>query len=324
MAELIDPGYILFFGISFSKGHRVSIRVREAGTAIIFFYTILFSGHSFPGAFLHVAIVFWFKRMIARKKWRYPFNFAVLSFAFLLFTISFSKFKMPHYIIMLLPLAALFTAPYLRYILSFTKGIRFFYPFQVVFAALVIPAAIALNYYFFPPRNFFVWILGTFLILVFVFVLLRKNNDRPIKLLYLTIGLSLVFNFFMNYNFFPSLLEYQGGNELAKQIEKEGINIPDDQIVLIETDAHSFDFYRKHNHAIVGIENFSDAYNANRDKYFLLSSKHLSQLHNEGFEVKPVASHIDYNVTTVKMQFLNPATREETLDTLMLAKIYKL
>ena len=61
--------------------------------------------------FAIVALVFWFKRMFGLKKWNHPINFAVLSFAFILFAISFSNFKMPHYIIMLLPLAALFTAP---------------------------------------------------------------------------------------------------------------------------------------------------------------------------------------------------------------------
>ena len=73
--------------------------------------------------FAYAALVFWIRRMVLYKKWRHPFNFAALAFGFLLITISFSKFKMPHYIIMLLPLAALFTAPYVRYILS-TAGIQ--------------------------------------------------------------------------------------------------------------------------------------------------------------------------------------------------------
>ncbi|MFL5772586.1 MAG: ArnT family glycosyltransferase [Flavisolibacter sp.] len=298
---------------------------RKGRNSDYFFLYHTFLWAFFPWCvFALMALVYWFRRMLGRKKWRHPFNFAALAFAFLLFTISFSKFKMPHYIIMLLPLAALFTAPYLRYVLSFRKGIRFFYPFQLVFAALVIPVAIALNYYFFPPQNFFVWIFGTLLLLILAFILVRRNSNKAVKILYITVGLSLVLNFFMNYNFFPSLLRYQGGNELAAQMEHQGINIPDDQIVLIESDAHSFDFYRKHNHAVIGIENFPAAYNGNSDKYFLLSTKHVHELKKDGFDVKAVVSHVDYNVTTVKMQFLNPATRNETLDTLMLAKIIKL
>jgi len=39
--------------------------------------------------------------------------------------------------------------------------------------------------------------------------------------------------------------------------------------------------------------------------------------------VQPVASHVDYNVSTVSLKFLNPATRAERLDTLLLAKVQR-
>ena len=273
--------------------------------------------------FAIAALVFWFKRMFARKKWKHPFNFAVLSFSFILFAISFSKFKMPHYIIMLLPLAALFTAPYLRYILSFRKGINFYYPVHVVFAVLVALTTIALNYYFFQPRTIFIAIVGSVLVLILFVVIFKKYSNKAVKLLYMTAFFSLVFNFFMNYNFFPSLLKYQGGNELVKKMEKENIIIPREEIALLEPNAHSFEFTRKQILPLYGTDSFAVIYPLLSDKYFLLSSTQVPYLQQQGFEVKPFVSQPDYNVTTIKMNFLNPATREKTLDTLMLAKIYK-
>jgi 4-amino-4-deoxy-L-arabinose transferase-like glycosyltransferase len=273
--------------------------------------------------FACLAIWFWMKRMFYKKKWRHPFNFSVLSFAFILFAISFSKFKMPHYIIMLLPLAALFTAPYLRYALSYIRATRFFYPFQFTLCLLVVLITLVLNFYFFPPRNLFVWVVGCSLLILLVVFAFKKMINKPVKVFYLTVAFALVFNFFMNFNFFPSLLEYQGGNQLAAEIKKQNLLIPDNEIVLIDPNAHSFDFARKHNHPVVGVENFAAVYPSMPDKYFLLSSNHLHQLNAEGFEVKPVAAHVDYNVTTLKFNFLIPSTRAATLDTLMLAKIYK-
>jgi len=261
--------------------------------------------------------------MFYAKKWRSRFNFSVLAFAFILFAISFSKFKMPHYIIMLLPLAALFTAPYLRQVVSYSKGIRLFYPIQFCLCLLVVLITLLLNFYYFPPRNLMVWVIGGFLLIALLAFAFRTASNKPEKLFFLTVAFSMVFNFFMNYNFFPSLLEYQGGNQLAAEIDKKHLVIPDSEIVSIDPNAHSFDFARKHNHPVVGVEKFASAYPSMPDKYFLLSSNHLSQLTAEGFEVKPVASVVDYNVTTLKFNFLNPATRAAALDTLMLAKIYK-
>ena len=224
---------------------------------------------------------------------------------------------------MLLPLAALFTAPYLRYILSFRKGIRFFYPFHLVFAIFICIAILILNFYFFPPRNIFIWVFGTLTLIGLVALIFRKFPNKAEKIIYMTAAFSLVLNFFMNYNFFPSLLKYQAGNELVKKMERENIIIPKEEIVLLEPNAHTFEFTRKQILPLYGTDSFDLIYPQLKDKYFLLSSTQVEYIEAQGFEVKPYVSQPDYNVTTIKMNFLNPATREATLDTLMLAKIYK-
>src|SRR5688572_13488613 len=114
----------------------------------------LFLIHTFLWAFFpwcviaYTAMLYWLRRIFWKKKWRHPVNFAVLSFVFTLAALSFSKFKMPHYLIMLFPLATIFTAPYLRHVLSFRKGIKIFFPLQLLFAVLFVLAAIVLNFYF--------------------------------------------------------------------------------------------------------------------------------------------------------------------------------
>src|SRR5688572_3296221 len=285
--------------------------------------------HTFLWAFFPWSIIaaaalfFWLKRMFYKKKWRHSLNFAALSFAFILFAISFSKFKMPHYIIMLLPLAAMFTAPYLKFILSVKKAVRFYLPLQLVFAILTFIAIIILNYYFFKPANLFVRIMGPLLLILFALFIIKGFSNRAMKVIYVTAILSLAFNFFLNYNFFPNLLKYQAGNELVKLMKKQNIAIPDSNIMLIESGAHSFDFYRNHNHKVAQTDIFLKQYPAIKDKYFLLNNKIKDVLAKEGYDVKPVISHLDYNVTTVQLKFLNPATRIKNCDTLMLARIYR-
>ena len=68
------------------------------------------------------------------------------------------------------------------------------------------------------------------------------------KIIYVSALVSLLFNFLLYYNFFPQLLTYQAGNEMVKQMKEKNIEIPDQQIMLIETNAHSFDFYAGYCH----------------------------------------------------------------------------
>jgi 4-amino-4-deoxy-L-arabinose transferase-like glycosyltransferase len=308
---LWNQNFERFGGDGFAKGGRNS--------SVFFLY------HTFLWAFFpwcivaYVAVIFWLRRMIFYKKWRYPFNFAALAFAFILFTISFSKFKMPHYIFMLLPLAALFTAPYLRLALSYKGGLKFYYPLQVTLTVLVVFVIIILNYYFLPP-SIIGQVLGALLILALLTLLFRKGGQRANKVIYLTVCVAILFNLFMNYNFFPKLLKYQGGNELAFQMRKDNSPINDQDIILLDVNAHSFDFYRNYNHEIVDLNQLKNKLPSLKDKYFLITSK-LARESLDSFTVKPVISHLDYNVTTMKLKFLNPKTRMSKLDTLMLAKI---
>ena len=309
---LWNQNFERFGGDGFAKGGRNS--------SVFFLY------HTFLWAFFpwciaaYVAVIFWLRRMIYKKKWRYPFNFAALAFAFILFTISFSKFKMPHYIFMLLPLAALFTAPYFRLILSYKGGVRFYYPLQVTLAVLAIIAAIVLNYYFLPLSGGGK-IIGALLIIAFCALLFKNMKHRAFKLFYITGCSSILINLLLNYNFFPNLLKYQGGNELAFQMRKEGSLINDKDIFLLDVNAHSFDFYRNYNHDIVDLNQLGNRLPSLKDKYFLITSKLARESLVDSFLIKPVVSHIDYNVTTMKLKFLNPKTRSSKLDTLMLVQI---
>jgi 4-amino-4-deoxy-L-arabinose transferase-like glycosyltransferase len=270
-----------------------------------------------------IGIFFWLRRMFFLKKWRHSLSFAALSFAFVLVIISFSKFKMPHYIIMLLPLAAMFTAPYLRLALSYRKGQRFYLPLQIVFACLALIAILLLNYYFFKPVNGFITIVGPLVLVIFGFLVIRKFSNKAIKVICVTAGLSLAFNFFLNYNFFPNLLKYQGGNELAKFMREKNIAIPDSEIILLENNAHSFDYYRNYNHKVVETNDFSEQYPLLKNNYFLVTKEIEKFLVANGYKLKPFIQHVDHNVNVIQLKFLNPATRMKNTDTLMLGKIYK-
>ncbi len=285
--------------------------------------------HTFLWAFFpwciaaYVALLFWLRRLIWFRKWKHPANFAALSFLLIMVALAFSKFKMPHYIIMLFPLATIFTASYLRHVLSFPKGVKLFFPIQIAFALIAILLATALNYYFFKPNSWILLVTPPILLAGIVWLFYNKQLKKGIKIIYISAAASVFFNFLLNCNFFPQLLTFQGGNEMAKQMQEKNIDIPGNQILLIETNAHSFDFYRGYCHAVSPpIEDLKKHYPQTKENYFLLSRDNRNTLMEQGFRVEPIISVKDYNVAKVSYKFLNPATRGQRMDTLMLAKIY--
>lgn len=289
----------------------------------------LFLYHTFLWAFFpwciiaYAALLFWLRRMVWFKKWSHPVNFASLSFLLIMVALSFSKFKMPHYIIMLFPLATIFTASYLRHTLSFRKGIKLFFPVQVAFAIIAIILAIVLNFYFFKPASLIVIIASSLLLAGMIWLLYSKTLNKGIKIIYISAAASVFFNFLLNYNFFPQLLKFQGGNEMAKQMQKQKLRINDTQILLIETNAHSYDFYRGYIHPLAPpIMDLKKEYPQIKESYFLINRDIRNQIEEQGFIVKPIISVKDYNVAKVSLKFLNPATRFQRMDTLMLVKIY--
>ena len=289
----------------------------------------LFLVHTFLWAFFpwcviaYIAMVYWLKRIFWQKKWKHPVNFAVLSFVFTLAALSFSKFKMPHYLIMLFPLATIFTAPYLEHVLSYRKGAGLFYPLQFVFAVLFVIAAIVLNFYFFAATSWLIYFITGLLVGILFLLIKSRSLAAGMKTIYITATASLVFNFLLYYNFFPHLLQYQGGNELARQMKEKTIPIADEKIILIDPNAHSFDYYRGYSHPLITPEQLVQNDSMTRDHFFLMNLGERKILEEKGFRIEPVISQRDYNVAKVSLKFLNMATREKKLDTLMIARVYK-
>jgi 4-amino-4-deoxy-L-arabinose transferase-like glycosyltransferase len=290
---------------------------------IFLFHTFLWA--FFPWSILaYTAIVFWLRRMFVQKKWRSAFGFATLSFAAVLFLISFSKFKMPHYMIMLLPLAAMATAPFLRMLFMQPRVKKIFVPMQVILIILVILLILVLNYYFFPPANIAVWIAGTGGLLFLVYLLRRKYRHAGWKFVTISTALCLVFNFFVNYNFFPQLMTYQAGNEMVKHMKEKNVNIRDEDIVSLEQHAHTFDFYKQYNHYILEFRDLDSVYPSVKDKYFLFTMPICRHIFDSmGYDIKPVLSVRDANIARMNLRFLNPKTRGSRMDSLMLAKLIK-
>ena len=291
--------------------------------------SFFFLFHTFLWAFLpwcvaaYLALFFWIRRIIQRKKAGMKFAFAALAFLFVLCVISLSKFKMPHYILMFCPLAAVFTAPYMRLALSRTAGLRIYRPLKIFIAVGGAILSIALNFYFFQPQNLFIGVALTAVLLLQVVLLFSRNLVPGVKILAISAVASIVINFFMNVNFFPTLMTYQGGNQMAREMKEKNIQIPHDDIILIEHGSHSFDFYTGYNHRVIEMNELDSVYPEMKDKYFLVMSHMKRDLEARGYSLQPRLVKTDYRVSMPRLKFLNEETRMSVCDSLILGKIQR-
>ncbi len=311
---LWNQNFERFGGNSFVKGGRYS-------DYFFLYHTFLWEFAPWC-LFAYMGVWYWLRRLFYKKK---PHAFTPFAFAFalILFTISFSKFKMPHYILMLFPLAAVFTAPYVRLVLS-SRLIKFFFPLHVVLGYIAIAAAVVLNFYFFKPVNDLIALLGVGLLITLFILVTFKDPKRAIKVVYVSAYLSIALNFLMTFNFFPTLMRYQGGNEVALLMKKSGKPYPATDIRLIDSVSHSFDFYTAQNHELVKMDSIIEAYQPSMlQQHFLLTSSMKRKFEDSGFVVEPDVLHLNYQVSKVKGKFLNEATRVAMCDSLMLATIHK-
>jgi 4-amino-4-deoxy-L-arabinose transferase-like glycosyltransferase len=282
-----------------------------AGSKDYFFFF-----HSFLWAFApwsvlaYLAVVNRIRNGITNKyEWLTTGTFVVMAIM-----ITFSGFKLPHYINIIFPAAAVLTTGYLLEKFGRPKFVHRLSVTQVVICLLCFIVAAIVNAWAFPLHNWIVLIGAVVFILIFIF-LLRSLQQQFQKLVVLSALTSAFIFFLLNSNFYPQLLTYQGGNELAFETK----NKVDPKTVYIWPKVYnpSFQFYSKELK-----KDFSDSVlNQNQQVWVLTDREHLPQLKKQNLPILQQYVHHDYNIGTMTGKFINPTTRKQTLDSLFLVRV---
>tara|TARA_R100000789_G_scaffold78830_1_gene74029 strand:- start:180 stop:545 length:366 start_codon:yes stop_codon:yes gene_type:complete len=120
----------------------------------------------------------------------------------------------------------------------------------------------------------------------------------------------------MNAQFYPKLLEYQGGSTMAERVKAE--NIPVDEIYKInERHTWALDFY---NQNPVNIVSASELKNM-KDVWVYATDKELKQLEKKGIVWDNQVTVDQFRITRLQIKFLNPDTREEKLNKMHLVHL---
>lgn len=230
---------------------------------------------------------------------------------------SFSKFKLPHYLNSLVAMLSVLTASYLfeLYKKNKVKETKFYLIIHCVLLLVGLVLMVYLTKVVFGIQNYYILalvIIGILLIIKTIF-----SVQKPVrKLFYTGVLFAITLNLFLNSQFYPPLSQYQAGLQIANQIIEHKLNPR--QVIMPENYTNwTLDFYTATNiRRIPQREIYSE-----KGKYLFIKNEDLRQMQNKGLEYKEVFSGYQYRITKLKANFLNPKTREKTLEPYVLVRI---
>jgi len=236
-------------------------------------------------------------------------------FAVMIILISLSDFKLPHYLNILFPLTALFAASFFIRKKEDSKWVRVFFILQLIVSGLILVASALANGWIFPVHSFLI-ITGTVILLAVVLYFFKSAAwTNAQKAVLIPVATMVLLFFLLNTNFYPQLLQYQGGNTLSELV-KGKVNADD---IYFEPNSYSpsFNYYMSTLRRPV-----TDSVLKSGKKIWVFTDKaHYasadSAYHFKGkiFDVKR------YWITRLNYKFLNPSTREAQCTRFYLAEV---
>ena len=272
--------------------------------------------HSFLWAFAPwslLAFIAFFKRLKSFANRSYEW-LTMSTFAVMALMISFSGFKLPHYLNIIFPASAVLTASYLVEQREKGKSLRGLLITQIIICVLCLLIAGAVNVWAFPMVNSFA-IFGFLFVLGFSVSFLLRVKPTLQKIIGASVITSLLVFYLLNANFYPQLLTYQGGNQLAFTTKGK----VDAKRVYFWPGIYSssYNFYTSELR-----KQFTDSVLLQPSPVWIMTdSRGLEELRQKGLPVMESLEQNDYEITTMQLPFINPATRKNELNKLMLVRV---
>ena len=290
------------------------------------------SGASDPLFFVHTllwvvlpwsaALLAFMVRSVVKREFDPIFWLTVPSSVVVIVLLSFSSFKLPHYLNPLLPLLALFVADRLVAMVPRMPLMRRISVAQKATVVLLVAAAAAVNYWAFPFEA--VWASAVYgLALLGLLGALFVPWDRVDRIVGWSAAASAVLWLGLNANFYPQLMRLQAGNELAAVCKSEGIAPKEVAVYRWNDYSGSFDIHHGGLHRMVYRSELTDTTRTIAERYLMIEKSRADSLASDSVFAahwRTVRSLPDYRVTRLKARFLNPVTRGSELDTAYLMK----
>ncbi|MDE3212203.1 MAG: glycosyltransferase family 39 protein [Bacteroidota bacterium] len=237
-------------------------------------------------------------RISADEEWISTGGFVVTYCA-----LAISHYQLPHYIYVVLPLAAIITGKWI-YLLLYSERLSswkkpLFITHAIIYGFLAMVVFILIEWPF-PPHTLVLPGLLIAAILWIIVTLVRRWIPLP-NLLVMAVLTTLLINIFLDNGFYPPLLKYQLGNQVSTLIAKK--HLDKNQFYVYHIDhLRSLDFYSNHSFTETDSPD-----TLRQNDYILTNQSGYDSLPKAPYEV--AFSGYSYHVSILKIGFLNPATR---------------
>ena len=221
-------------------------------------------------------------------------------------SLGISKYQLPHYIYVVLPFIAIITAK-MMYSLFWEKKLNWLrltiVPIQWLVITVLLAAPFLILLFAFPAASAWPWIVAAVSVIAAAALLFNKNINR--KLIAVSLSAIIVLNIFLSSWFYPSLLNYQAGNNAGRFVTEQ--NIPKDKFFLYKFTGNgtSLHFYSKRI-----VKSLNDLNNVNSGMYLLTMEEGLRDLAERNIHFEVAQEGLDYHVTALTGKFLNKDTRD--------------
>ncbi len=273
-----------------------------------YFYFIEVLGWSYlPFLVLLIPVIF----SLLKKTWQINRQNIIWWIVPVLVTIalSFSKYKLPHYVFVTFPFWSMAFAIWLDQQQKQKETEWFLKMIQWVFIIVIVAGL-----------TWFTWIFAPHLLILTLLLFLagagmfwyvwKSGAVYRIAFSFAVLGL------YMNFLFYPSLLKYQGTSEAGNYLRSNEIN-KEQLMVCMKYPSYAMSYaYRN----LVPVDDIQKM-NPTSDIFLVLDKDAKKYIEGQGMNFKVDTFFVHYSITRLKPKFIQQKTRAEKLDTLWIGSI---
>mgnify|MGYP006865031586 FL=1 len=186
---------------------------------------------------------------------------------------------------------------------------------QYFILGLVVVFSVLVSFYVFKLEHWYGYLFLLMALALVSYIIIQKEAPYT-KIVTIAILSSVLLNGLMNAHFYPKLLDYQGGSNMAEKVQEK--NIPVDHIYKVsERYSWSLDFYNKKPVQIVSIPEIAKK----KDVWIYATEEELNKLKKNGIAWDEQITVDQFRITRLQIKFLNPDTREDKLNKMHLVHL---
>ncbi len=218
--------------------------------------------------------------------------------------LSFSAYKLPHYIYVLLPFATIMAA---RYAVGLTSRVNLWRGIHSLLAVLLLVAAIALGAWAFPVTHVLLWVGFGLMAAITVYHIAVSKQWLTACLMAI-----LAANLILSAGVYPQLMQYQTTSIAGRDIAQ----LTPTNTLAIYARGHALDFYAQHR-----VPYYESIPPIAPNSIIYTNARGLQELKEAGHKLEVLQTYQHYKVTALTLPFINPTTRASKLQERYLVEV---